>query len=279
MNKYLSSLSISSDHRSGPSMHVLAVGDIPELDPVPVSTTLAVDPSLAPSPVSPPHPPPEPASPVSTASDESSDDDLGFPGFRNYDDQEHESTDGINTETTAAQKPGPSTPSYFPSSSPKLPVSLPLDAREWTQILATHPAWNQSTTNDLVRVVEEDSKRLRYQRAIDRQREYNRQANIADLPLVPIPNLDGLKAPLVRTYVTCSTISSKVAPPRLTVGPFDKGYNNPITSVSQIKKLSTVELKAWLAHYGLSLTPDDSGQTRTRSLLATHLGVGTVLPA
>ncbi|KAG9042821.1 hypothetical protein FS837_010331 [Tulasnella sp. UAMH 9824] len=199
MNQYLSSLSISSYHCARLDMHVLAVGDVPEPDPVPVSTPLAVDPSMAPHLPSPLHPPSEPPSPSSSASYESSDEEAGFPGFRADDDQEPEPSLTIDVEDSSSShahdQPIPSQSSYFLSDSPKLPVSLPLNSPQWTEILATRLPWGPSTPDDPIRVVEEDSKRLRHKETIERLREYNRQAIIAGLPLAPIPNVDGLKAP------------------------------------------------------------------------------------
>ncbi|KAG9042818.1 hypothetical protein FS837_010328 [Tulasnella sp. UAMH 9824] len=240
-------------------MHVLAVGDVPEPDPVPVSTPFTVDPSMAPSLPSPLHPPSEPPSPSSSASYDSSDEESGFPGFRAYDDHEPEPSHTIDVEGSSsshAQRDDQaisSQGSYIPSSSPEFPVSLPLDSPRWTEILAIHLPWGPSTPDDLIRIVEEDSKILQYNETVERLREYNRQAIIAELPLAPIPNFDGLKAP--------------------------PGANNPITSVSQIAAFSTVELKAWLDHYGLPLPQESDSQSNTRSILVNHLGLGTVLPA
>ncbi|KAG8917374.1 hypothetical protein FRC01_002497 [Tulasnella sp. 417] len=239
-------------------MHVLAVGDVPEPDPIPVSTPLAVDPSMAPTLLSPLHPPSEPASPSSSTSYESSDDDdMGFPGLRVSDDQEDEPILRITVEDSSSSHAHdqaiPAQSSYLASNSPKIPVSLPLDSPQWTEILATHHPWGPPTTDELVRVVEEDSKRLRYYEVVGMLREYNRQAITAGLPLAPIPNVNGLKAPL--------------------------GANDPITSVSQIAALSAAEIDAWIEHYGIPLTQENGAQSNTRSLLATHLGLGSVLPA
>ncbi|KAG8900594.1 hypothetical protein FRC00_012165 [Tulasnella sp. 408] len=258
-NQYLSSLSISSDHDATIGMHVLAVPDVPEPDPVPVSTPYAVDPSMAPSLLSPLHLPSEPPSPSSSASYDSSDDESGFPGFRAYDDHEPEPSHTIDVEDSSsslAQRDEEAISSqspYLPSSSPKLPVSLPLDSPRWTEILAIHLPWGPSTPDELVRIVEEDSRIIQYNESVERLRDYNRQAIFAGLPLAPIPNFDGLKAP--------------------------PGGNDPITSVSQVAAFSPVELKAWLEHYGLPLPQDNSGQSSPRLLLADHLGLGTVLPA
>lgn len=258
-NQYLSSLSLSSDHFSVADMRTLAVGDVPEPDPFPVSTPLAVDPSMTPSLPFPLHPPSEPPSPSSSASYESSDEESGFPGFRAYDEQEPEPSHAIGVEDSSSShaqrddQPIPSQSSYFPTNSPKLPVSLPLDSPQWTDILATHLPWGPSTPDDLIRVVEGDSRRLRYKETVERLREYNRQAIIAGLPLAPIPNVDGQKAPL--------------------------GANDTITSVSQIAAFSPVELKAWLDHYALPLPQQNVDQSNARSILADHLGLGTVLPA
>ncbi|KAG8923584.1 hypothetical protein FRC01_012590 [Tulasnella sp. 417] len=257
MNAYLSSLSISSDRYAAPNMHVLAVGDVPEPDPIPVSTPLAVDPSMAPSLISPLHPPSEPASPSSSTSYESSDDDMGFPGLRVSDDQEDEAIHRITIEDWSSlhghDQAIPSQSPHLASNSPKIPVSLPLDSPQWTEILATHHPWGSTTTDELVRVVEKDSKRLRYYEVVEMLREYNRQAIIAGLPLAPIPNVNGLKAPL--------------------------GANDPITSVPQIAALSAAELDAWIEHYGIPLPQENGARSNTRSLLATHLGLVSVFPA
>ncbi|KAG8910327.1 hypothetical protein FRC01_006393 [Tulasnella sp. 417] len=130
-----------------------------------------------------------------------------------------------------------------------LPVSLPIGAPEWIQIFSGLSHNGGGDTEDFVRVVTEDSRRIGYLKEIKASREHNRLADLHNEPLTPIPNISGLVMPL--------------------------GYHHSITSVSQLYDMPITELDDWLLHYGIRTPPAADFENLKQRTLARHLGVVT----